>query len=271
MNKMIVAVFDQESAAYKGLSAMNELHAEGSISLYAIGVIAKDGSGNLSIKQAADEGPVGTVIGMATGSLIGLLGGPAGVAIGMSLGGMTGMLADLHNAGIDADYADEVSNALAPGKTAVVAEVEEYWVAPVDTRIEALGGMVFRRHRAEVIDEQYEREAEMLHQEWEQLKEEIRQASADAKSKIDAKIEATKKKLDALHTATKKKIEQFEKEQKAKLDTLQEQMKTASDKQKAKIEKRVAEIKADYEVRSKKLARASELTKEALTAKVSVN
>ena len=56
----------------------------GSITLYARGVIAKDAGGKVTVKEAADEGPLGTAVGLATGSLIGLLGGPVGVAIGAS-------------------------------------------------------------------------------------------------------------------------------------------------------------------------------------------
>jgi hypothetical protein len=39
----------------------------------------------------------------------------------------------------------DVATALTPGKYAVVADVDEDWVTPVDTRMEAVGGVVFRR------------------------------------------------------------------------------------------------------------------------------
>ena len=35
-----------------------------------------------------------------------------------------------------------------PEKSAIVAEIEETWVIPVDTRMEAIGGLVIRRPRA---------------------------------------------------------------------------------------------------------------------------
>ena len=56
MNKMLVAVFDTESAAYKGLTALKGLHVHGDISLYATAVIVKDASGAVSVKQMADKG-----------------------------------------------------------------------------------------------------------------------------------------------------------------------------------------------------------------------
>ena len=76
-DKMIVVVFDNEKKAYEGSKALKDLHAEGSITLYASAVIAKDADGKVTVKQAADQGPLGTAVGLVTGSLIGLLGGPA--------------------------------------------------------------------------------------------------------------------------------------------------------------------------------------------------
>lgn len=64
MNKMLVPVFDTEPAAYEGLSALQDLHSRGSIALYATGVITKDDSGSVLLKQADDRGPVRTVLGL---------------------------------------------------------------------------------------------------------------------------------------------------------------------------------------------------------------
>ena len=55
MNKMLVAVFDTEPAAYEGLNALKELHADGDITLYATAVLVKDSSGAVSVKQTADQ------------------------------------------------------------------------------------------------------------------------------------------------------------------------------------------------------------------------
>ena len=56
------------------------------------------------------------------------------------------------------DFLEEVSEYLLPGKTAVIAELDEEWQAPIDTRMEALGGHVFRRNRIAVEDAYYERQ-----------------------------------------------------------------------------------------------------------------
>src|SRR5262245_57540567 len=184
MNKMIVAVFRNESAAYEGLSALRELHKEGDISLYASAVILKSSNGTVSVKQSETEGPVGTALGMLTGSVVGILGGPVGVAAGASMGGLTGALFDLNKTDIDINFVDEVSRALSPGKAAVLADVEETWAAPVDTRIGRLDGLVFRRLRSEVIEDQLARESAAFDAELKQLHEELAQARAEDRAAL---------------------------------------------------------------------------------------
>lgn len=65
-----------------------------------------------SVKQAAERGPIGTALGMLTGSMVGLLAGPVGLAVGASLGGLTGLIFDLNKSGIDVQFVDDVSKAL---------------------------------------------------------------------------------------------------------------------------------------------------------------
>ena len=91
MDKMLVVVFENESNAYEASKALQELQNEGSINLYAKAVIARDASGKLEVKQEGDMGPVGTAVGLLTGSLIGLIGGPVGLAIGAYAGTVGGI------------------------------------------------------------------------------------------------------------------------------------------------------------------------------------
>ncbi len=92
MDKMLVVVFDSELKAYDGSRALQELQNEGSINLYSKAVIARDASGKVAVKQQGDMGPVGTAVGLLTGSLLGLIGGPVGLAIGAGAG-MSGGIA----------------------------------------------------------------------------------------------------------------------------------------------------------------------------------
>jgi uncharacterized membrane protein/sporulation protein YlmC with PRC-barrel domain len=265
MDKMLVVGFDSEIKAYEGSKALQELQEEGSINLYAKAVIARDASGKVTVKQQGDMGPVGTAVGLLTGSLIGLIGGPIGLAIGAGAGMFGGLFYDLAHLGVGEDFLAEVEKFLLPGKAAVVAEVWEEWTLPVDTRMEALGGVVFRRTRWEVLDTQIERDVAALNADLAELEAEFDQATGEAKANLQKKIDAAKARLQATQDAIQARIEASQKETEAKIKSLQEQATKERGVRKAKREARIAELKADQKRRSDLLKQAWELAKEALS------
>ena len=198
MNKMLVAVFNSEVAAFEGLSALKGLHKDGDVTVYATAVLVKDASGKVSMKETADEGPIGTALGILAGSMVGLLAGPVGLAVGASLGGLTGLISDLNRSGIDIQFVDDVSKAISPGKAAILADVEETWTEPVDARVGKLGGMVFRRLRSEVVEDQLARESAAFKTEVTQLEDELVQAHAEDKAAIQAHLEDAQKKVQVM-------------------------------------------------------------------------
>jgi uncharacterized membrane protein len=266
MDKVLVVVFDNESKAYEGSRALQALQDEGSINLYAKAVIARDSAGKVEVKQAGDMGPVGAAVGLLTGSLIGLIAGPVGLAIGASAGVFGGLVYDLANVGIGEDFLYEVGRLLQPGKAAVVAEVWEDWVLPVDTRMEAMGGVVFRRMRGEILDAQLERDAAAFRAELDALEAERDQASGEAKARLQAKIDAAKAKLQTMRDAIQARIEASKQETEAKIKSLREQASKARGERKAKFEGRIAELQAEQKRRSDLLKQAGVLIKEALSA-----
>jgi uncharacterized membrane protein len=263
MDKVVAVVFNDEKQAYEGLRALRDLHADGSITLYSDAVVAKDAGGTLSVRQGG-EVREGTFFGLLTGSLIGILGGPVGLAVGASAGTMIGATFDLAKAGIDDDFLREMSDYLLPGKTAVVTEVDEDWQAPIDTRMEALGGHVFRRNRIEIEDAYFERQIAADREELAALEAELTKASAERKARLEAKIQDTRQKLQDTRDRLKARIDSVRAEGEAKVESLQQQLKTARDDRKQRLEKRLADIRADYRERTAKLHQAWELTKSAL-------
>jgi uncharacterized membrane protein len=263
MDKVVAVVFNEEKQAYEGLRALRDLHADGSITLYSDMVVAKDASGKLSVREDG-EVPEGTFFGLLTGSLIGVLGGPVGVAVGASTGTMIGATFDLARAGISDDFLQEMSGYLLPGKTAVVTEIDEDWQAPIDARMEALRGQVFRRNRIEIEDAYYERQIAADREELAALEAELKKASAERKARLEARIKDTRHKLQEERDELKARIESVKREGEAKIESLQQQLKTAGEERKQRIEKRLAEIRAEYRERSDKLHQAWELTKSAL-------
>lgn len=264
-DKIVVTIFDNEKNAYEGSRALNDLHAEGSITLYASAVIAKDAAGKVSVKQMADPGPMGTGLGLVTGTLIGLLGGPVGVAVGATAGTLGGILYDSAEAGVGEDFLEEVGKQMTPGKVAVVAEVQEEWVMPLDTRMEAAGGVVIRRARREALDAQIERDMDVLKAELADLKTEHTLALWESKPELEEKIDAAKARLQKTSDRVKTATEATEKEMEAKVKALKEQAANAKGDTKSKLEARTAEVQSEYRKRVKKLHQAWETTKEALS------
>ena len=197
MDRMLVVVFDNESKAYEGKKALQQLDNEGSISVYAYAVLAKRADGTVTVKDDDDLGPLGTLLGTSVGSLIGLLGGPAGLAIGATAGAAGGGVFDLHNLRIGEDYIDDVSKALLPNRFAVVAQADEEWTTPVDTRMEALGGIVFRRALSNVTDTVNQEEVTAMKADLAQYKAELAKEKADRHAKIQAKINQLEGKIQA--------------------------------------------------------------------------
>jgi len=220
MDRMLVVVFDDETKAYEGKKALMQLDAEGSISAYAYAVVSKHADGTLTVKQEDDYGPIGTLLGTSFGGLIGLLGGPAGFAIGLATGAVAGAAVDLHNVGIGGDFIDDVNKALTPNKFAVVAEIDEDWTTPVDTRMEAIGGTVYRRALSEVKHTLHEEHVAAMKADQAQMKAEQAKAHADRKAKLQEKINQLDSKIQAQLQRAKDRREAAQREAQAKVQVL---------------------------------------------------
>jgi uncharacterized membrane protein len=159
----IVAIFDTRNQAYDAAMEIDRL-SDDVAEVKSGAILEKDELGTVTIldrkKLANAWGAVGGVAGGALlGGLLGLLAGPGGAAIGTAagaaaassgaavggiIGGTTGVGVDLTKMGLKGDYLDQVSSVLAPGKAALVAEVEELSTEAVDRVVTRHGGIIYR-------------------------------------------------------------------------------------------------------------------------------
>ena len=167
--KMLMAIFNTSPQALKGVYYLKDLHRAGDITLHATAVIAKDASGAISIKQATARELKGAPLGFLSGILLGTLGGPTGLVIGGLIGGLAGLIFDLAKTGPSADFLEEVSQALNPGKAAILAEIDETSATPVDMKLADLGGHVFRCQRSQFVEDQMMDELDTIGAELNQL------------------------------------------------------------------------------------------------------
>ena len=249
MYKMLAVVFNDERSAYDGARALSDLNKEGSIDVFAAAVLQKDAHGWVATKKVISDFPIQTLAGTAMGGLIGLLGGPAGVAVGSAAGVMAGLLGDMYTANVDEEFLTEVSTALTPGKWAVIAEVDEDWVTPVDTRMEALGGVVHRTLKSSFEHDQWSQAAADGRTELDQLKAEERDARADRKAKLQAQIERLSKRVEAKLDRAKARSRQAEEEFQAKVAALEKRVNKERGDKKAALEARLAKLRSDFEDR----------------------
>ncbi|MEP2027605.1 MAG: hypothetical protein ABJI96_02710 [Paracoccaceae bacterium] len=285
MEKFIAVVFDNDDAAFKGEIALQDLHIAGELAVYSAAVIGKDLEGKVEVKKFDEEGPMGTVLGLILGGMVGVLAGPVAVASGAAIagsaaaasaaatgmaagsltGGAFGIYRDLWVAGIDSAMLDEVSLELLPGKSCLVASVDEVWTSPLDVKMGGAGGTVFRKPRVDAIDEQYQADMAELDREITELKEEWKQSTEDAKQAIHAKIDAAKTKADEAKDKISQRLHELDRQTKARIAAIDEQIAAAKENTREKFEKRKAEIKADYKVRKAKLDASMAMAKDAIS------
>jgi uncharacterized membrane protein len=163
---MLMAIFNKTPQALKGVIALKDFHRAGDIKLYTTAVIAKDASGTISVKQAAEREWEHTVSRLLIGPLLGALEGSIGLAIGGSIDGLAGLMFDLAKAGVSADFLQEASQILDPGKAALLAELDEISEAHVDMKLVKQGGHVYRRPRSEFVNDQLMDKLDRIEAEW---------------------------------------------------------------------------------------------------------
>ena len=220
MDRMVVTVFDNETKAYQGKSALQQLENEGSIALYASAVVLKHADGSVTVKNEDYAPPFASIAGTAFGSLIGVLGGPVGFGIGAASGFLIGGMFDVDNARVGEDYLDDVARALTPNKVALIAQVDEEWTTPLDTKMEAIGGTVFRR-ALWAVQEQVDDEAiAAMKADVAGFKAEVSKVSADRKKKLQAKIDALDAKIQARENKLKESIKAQKAEAQAKSEVI---------------------------------------------------
>jgi uncharacterized membrane protein len=248
VEKLIVVVFDDQTKADAGFEILRQLDRDGEISVYEAQMIAKEPSGSIRYLDNSDKMAFPVIGGStAVGAFIGLLGGPLAALIGGMAGGLIGSIGDLVHAGVTDEFVDDVNTAMTAGKFAVVADVSEDWVTPLDTRMEEIGGVVFRRTRSEVKRIHHDRDVAAHRAEMAQLKAERAQARSDRQAKIDATIDALRKKLEDAIERDHCKMRFRQNQRDARIQVLKAKADQSQGEIRRRQEARIAEVRRDYE------------------------
>jgi uncharacterized membrane protein len=220
MDRMLVVVFDSESKANEGKDVLFQLESEGAVVVYAYAVVARNKDGVARVAQNEDPRVVGTVLGTSLGALIGLLGGPVGVGLGAAAGLAAGAAVDVDHSRIGEDFVEDLRQKLLPEHFALVAEIDEDMTYPVDTRMEAIGGTVYRRALSEVKHKVHDEHIAAMKADLAQMKAEHAKAHAEQKAKLEEKINQLDSKLQAQLQKAKERRQAAEREAQAKVELL---------------------------------------------------
>jgi len=133
--QIIVAAFHTIDGASNALQSLQDAKREKLLDIEDAAVITKDANGKVKIKETADmKAGKGATIGAVTGGVLGLLAGPVGWA---ALGGAAigGLAAKMHDAGFSDDRLKQVGAKLTPNSSALVAVIDQQWVAQVEQEL----------------------------------------------------------------------------------------------------------------------------------------
>jgi chromosome segregation ATPase len=142
---------------------------------------------------------------------------------------------------------DEVSAILIPGKYAVIADISEEWITPLDLEMEKLHGLVFRTARLDVEADQLRWEKAVYDMQIAQLKAEMKEAKAERKAKLQATIDQLNKARQKKIEQANQQLEQIKKEHDRKVQALKEKAANARGDTKAAIDARITELNQHHQ------------------------
>ena len=196
-HNVIAVSFEDDRAAYKALTSLDELDSQQRVGVRDAVVVVRDEDGQVIVKERIESTFLrATVGGGLIGLLIGVLGGPLGVVVGGISGLIVGSVFD-SSAIEDADSAlAAISSSVRLGDTALLAVVDEQSAEVVDAAMSDLDGTVVRRPVADVEAEIAAAENAERTAKREARKELIRETHEHDEAAVQAKLEELKAKLN---------------------------------------------------------------------------
>lgn len=261
MSKFAFIIFPDGEKLSEGVSVLEELDSDGSITIYSMAVAGKNEDDILFPKESAEASLVGTSTGALVGALTGLINGPVGGVAGLAGGALLGHAWDMFKYGLDVDFVKELAEHMADGEAAIVAEVSETWTAPLDQRIGAIGGTIFRTWRVNIEDQQIAQNLERAEAEYHEFKAEMLDAARKENAKLEARVDEANARLQLAKDEALNRLNNVEKEFEAKTKKLEQQLTRVSANAGAKINRRIDELHADYKLCTDKLKKAWATTK----------
>ncbi len=219
MNRMLVVIFNGASQAFEGRDALKSLGHEDSIALHAYAIITRKADGTIADEEDHHAG-FGLLPGTSLSSLIDHFDKTTKVAISTAADTLApGARQD--EARVVADFADDVSKRITPGKFALVAEIDEEWTPWIDLRMTELGGVVYRCPLPGVKDVAKSADISAMKADLAEMKAKHARARAGQKAKLLEKINQLDTKIQQHLQKAKENREATEVKDQAKVGALE--------------------------------------------------
>jgi uncharacterized membrane protein len=151
MENVIALAFGDTEHARNAMQALRQLHRSGDVRLEAVALVERLGDGRTIVLEHAEVADLrGTAGGGIVGAVIGLLTGPVGLLVGGASGAVVGSLADFADVATSEDLLRWLGRAVPCGHVAAIAVVTEINPEAVDAVTSEHGVVPLRRTRAAV-------------------------------------------------------------------------------------------------------------------------
>ena len=212
MTKLIVASFKEEKKAMDAFKKLNELESLGDISLYDKIIVRKMNNGDYeTLKGDSSEG-WRALGGMAVGGLLGAIGGPIGFVIGLYAGTVIGAMSEVNQYDFTNDFIENVEKRVVPGTVSIIAEIDEEDKDFIDLQLQPFGAVIWQSNIYYAYDN-------YMHKKLAAFEEDIAEQRTGLKKSIGRERETIQQKIMVLKQRRKEKISVFDAElKKAAID-----------------------------------------------------
>jgi uncharacterized membrane protein len=269
ISNFVVVILPDNASADLAATSLETLHAAGSIALFAMARLVREADGTISSCDSGPAGPLSAAVHTLAAALVQFGSGLAGS--GSTLPGRSlAILAEFADLGVDVDIMEETCAAMDPGARAVVAEIGEHWLAPVDGVAAAVGAVIVRRRRTDVAAQQLNQDIKALDAELKELELEADRLGASAAFSIRSRANATRARLQGATRRAEMMLARLHDETEVKMAALHAQMERAGlelDQKigsKERIRKALAQTRSEVRRRSDVLAQSVAIARKAL-------
>ncbi len=151
MHNVVVIAASDISGAHSILQKLRRLEDETALGVEAAAIVeATEERGIVIVEQEENAGAGATAAGVLVGGILGLVTGPLGLVVGGASGALLGSLIDAADAEDARTIVSDISRLVPPGKAAIVAAVVEPTPGPLGRVVADHDATLVRRPRGDV-------------------------------------------------------------------------------------------------------------------------